>query len=274
MNDLSKSDSLGLFGLKGRIALVTGAAGHIGRHIVSALCDGGAHVIMNGRNETHLEAERERVSRSGKSVSAIAGDITDDSFLDRLSKQIEKDFGRLDIVVNNAYSGKTNTLESATLADFENAFKIAVVSAFRIVQLTTGLLEKAAEASGGSASVINIATMYAVVSPNPAIYGNTRQNNPPDYGAAKAGLLQYTRYAACHLAPHKIRVNAISPGPFPAPRTIETMPEFICELNRKNPMGRVGTPDELRGAILFLASDASSYVTGVNIPVDGGWTAW
>jgi NAD(P)-dependent dehydrogenase (short-subunit alcohol dehydrogenase family) len=116
--------------------------------------------------------------------------------------------------------------------------------------------------------------MYGMVSPDPRIYGNSGQNNPPFYGAAKGALLQLTRYAACHLASHKIRVNAISPGPFPAGNLQESNPAFYKELCNKNPMNRIGHPDELAGAILFLASDAASFVTGINLPVDGGWTAW
>jgi len=112
------------------------------------------------------------------------------------------------------------------------------------------------------------------VSPDPRIYGHSGANNPPYYGAAKAALIQFTRYAACHLAEHRIRVNCISPGPFPSKKYLERDPEFRERLSAKNPMGRTGEVDELQGPLLFLASDASSYVTGANVAVDGGWTAW
>ena len=116
--------------------------------------------------------------------------------------------------------------------------------------------------------------MYGTVSPDPAIYGHSGANNPPSYGAAKAGMIQLTRYAACHLAADKVRVNCISPGPFPVEEYLERDPAFREQLSRKNPMHRIGDPSELTGPLLFLASDASSYVTGINLPVDGGWTAW
>lgn len=116
--------------------------------------------------------------------------------------------------------------------------------------------------------------MYGSVSPDPSIYGTSGLNNPPYYGAAKAGLIQLTRYAACHLAADRIRVNCISPGPFPSPQALERDPGFHGRLNAKNPMRRTGEPAELAGPLLFLASDASSYVTGTNLAVDGGWTAW
>jgi NAD(P)-dependent dehydrogenase (short-subunit alcohol dehydrogenase family) len=116
--------------------------------------------------------------------------------------------------------------------------------------------------------------MYGSVSPDPSIYGGSGANSPPYYGAAKAGLIQLTRYLAVHLAHLRIRVNCISPGPFPAPRYLESDADFHEKLKARTPMGRTGDPDELRGPVLFLASGASSYVTGINLAVDGGWTAW
>jgi NAD(P)-dependent dehydrogenase (short-subunit alcohol dehydrogenase family) len=112
------------------------------------------------------------------------------------------------------------------------------------------------------------------VSPDPAIYGDSGKNNPPFYGAAKAGLIQLTRYLAVHLAKRGVRVNSVSPGPFPPPSIATVSPEFHAELCRKTPMGRIGAAEELAGPVLFLLSDASTYVTGIDLPVDGGWTAW
>jgi NAD(P)-dependent dehydrogenase (short-subunit alcohol dehydrogenase family) len=116
--------------------------------------------------------------------------------------------------------------------------------------------------------------MYASVSPDASIYGVSGANSPPYYGSAKAALIQLTRYTACHLAADRIRVNSISPGPFPAAQFLQRDPEFASRLSAKVPMRRTGNPEELQGPLLFLASDASSYVTGANLAVDGGWTAW
>ena len=116
--------------------------------------------------------------------------------------------------------------------------------------------------------------MYAQVSPDPGLYGASGLNNPPFYGPAKAGLTQMTRYLATHLAEKQIRVNSISPGPFPNPQIQEKKADFVENLAEKTPMKRIGMPNEIKGAVTFLASDASSYVTGINLPVDGGWTAW
>jgi gluconate 5-dehydrogenase len=176
---------------------------------------------------------------------------------------------RLDILVNNAAPIHVATIETVPASAFASAAGGIVEAAFVLSQAALPLMR----ARGGS--IINIASMYGTVSPDPGIYGSSGFNNPPQYGAAKAGLIQLTRYLACHLAPEGVRVNAVSPGPFPVREKLaKEQPEFLEALERKVPMRRVGHPDELAGVAVFLASDASSYVTGANIPVDGGWTAW
>jgi gluconate 5-dehydrogenase len=116
--------------------------------------------------------------------------------------------------------------------------------------------------------------MYGLVGPDPAIYGATGMNSPPAYGPAKAALIQLTRYMACHWGPKGIRVNAIAPGPFPRDEIQQEHPEFAARLAAKTPLGRVGTPNEIAGTAVFLGADASTYVTGACLNVDGGWTAW
>ncbi|NLX91879.1 MAG: SDR family oxidoreductase [Firmicutes bacterium] len=262
-----------VFNLEGRTALVTGASGHLGKSIVRALCEAGAHVILNGTSSEKIELLENELVKSGYSVSTAVFDITDEMMLKTAARKIEV-IGRLDILVNNAYSGKSGTIESSTPESFNSAYNIAVTSAFNIIKSTLPVLKKTAKLTRGGASIINIASMYGTVSPDPAIYGDSGENNPPFYGAAKAGLIQLTRYLACHLAPYNIRVNSISPGPFPRQEVISNNPVFVNKLCEKVPMKRVGHPDEIKGPVLFLASDGSSYVTGINLPVDGGWTAW
>ena len=130
----------------------------------------------------------------------------------------------------------------------------------------------ASVAAGGSPSVINVASMYGLVAPDPAMYATEEGRNPPFYGAAKAALLQLSRYAAAELGPIGVRVNAITPGPFPQhPEQMD--PAFLDQLASRTMLGRVGRPDDIRTAVLFLASPHSAFVTGSNIVVDGGWTA-
>jgi NAD(P)-dependent dehydrogenase (short-subunit alcohol dehydrogenase family) len=261
------------FALRDTIAFVSGGAGHLGRAIVRALAESGAHVIVNGRRAEKLDAFVSELLAAGLRAEAMAFDVTDAAARERAFADIGSRFSGLHVLVNNAHAGRPGTIDSVTDEDFASAQAVHVTAAFGLVKAARPLLVKAA-ATAGQASVINVASMYGMVSPDPAIYGTSGFNNPPEYGAAKGGLLQLTRYLAVHLAPERIRVNAISPGPFP-PETIHThQPHFAAALKAKVPLGRLGRPEDLEGVVLFLASDASSYVTGINVPVDGGWTAW
>jgi len=182
--------------------------------------------------------------------------------------------GELAGIVNCAYGGRPATVETATDTDFDIACGQNLTGPFALIQAALPLLERAATRTPGGASIVNISSMYGHVSPDPRIYGDSGKNNPPFYGAAKAGLLQLTRYLAVHLGPRRIRVNSISPGPFPPPSIAQTSPDFHAKLCDKTPLGRIGAAAELAGPALFLLSDASSYVTGTDLAVDGGWTAW
>jgi NAD(P)-dependent dehydrogenase (short-subunit alcohol dehydrogenase family) len=262
------------FQLQGRVALLTGATGHLGKSMAKALAEAGAHVVLNARNREALETLAAELDRGGRSSSIACFDVTDEAAGRNHIAEIAARHGRLDVLVNNASAGRAGTIETATSQDFDLAYRINVLAAFQLLQLSLPLLKKSAKLNAGGASVINISSMYGTVSPDPSIYGNSGANNPPYYGPAKAALIQLTRYTACHLAPDRIRVNSISPGAFPAAHYLERDPEFGARLASKVPLRRIGEPNELQGPLLFLASDASSYVTGINLAVDGGWTAW
>lgn len=265
---------LRLFDLKGRVALITGASGHLGKSMAAGLCEAGAEVILNGRRIPELEETARTLTRQGCRVSVAPGDVSQPEAVKALVKDLSRRHSRLDILVNNAHSGETGTFLNASWEDFRAAYEVSVQASFLLTQQALPLLAKAGKISRGGASVINISSMYGMVSPDPSIYGKSGYNNPPFYGAAKAALIQLTRYAACHLAPSHVRVNSISPGPFPPASIERTQPRFFKELCRKNPLSRIGRPDEMTGPVVFLASDASSYITGTNLVVDGGWTAW
>ncbi len=266
MEDLNFAN---LHRLDGRTAFITGAAGHLGSVMARALAEVGCNIILNGRNPDRLEEFERRLRPHAAAVETACFDIQNTEHLSAFFEHVP----RLDILVNNAYTGMPGSLESADDRDFETAFASGVTAAFNATRSALPAL-KAAVSETGHASVINIASMYGHVSPDPGLYGSSGLNSPPYYGPAKAGLIQLTKYLSCQLAPERIRVNAISPGPFPTFEIQEERPEFVGRLAAKTPMARIGHPSEIAGPVLFLASDASTYVTGVNLCVDGGWTVW
>jgi len=261
------------FRLDGRVCFVSGATGHLGRVMAQGLASAGAHVLVNGRNSHSVAEQVSELRGSGFEASPACFDITDRGAVSAFLERISRERGRLDVVVNNASTGRTGKFEEINSSDFEQLFRINVIASFHIITAALPLLRESVKMTGG-ASVVNISSMYGSVSPDPSIYGRSGANSPASYGCAKAALIQFTRYAACHLAPDRIRVNSISPGPFPSQDYLDKDPEFRRQLERKTPLGRLGSATELQGPLLFLASDASSYVTGINLPVDGGWTAW
>jgi len=255
--------------LENRVVLLTGAAGYLGSALTCGLAGAGAQLVLTSRNEARLKLLQGELSKVGYSVSAMPVDLTDEAGRAAVLDHVKARHGRLDVLVNNAHAGRAATVASAKAEDFAGAAELGVTIPFLMVQQALPLLCKSI--AEGGASVVNMASMYGSVSPDGRLYGDSGQNNPPFYGAAKAGMIQLTRYLACHLAERKIRVNAVSPGSFPQP-SVDA--DFQARLSDRVPLGRVGMPAELVGPVVFLASDASSYVTGINLPVDGGWTAW
>jgi len=249
------------FRLDGRAAFVSGAAGHLGRAMTWALAEAGAHVVINGRDDSRLKDFEGELKSAGHSAERAAFDVTD-------FDAVRKFFAgrdRLDIIVNNAVSMTPAPFDALDASAFGLTYKSSVTAAFEIVRAARPLLK-----AGGQGSVINIASMYGLVSPDPRIYADPGQASPFHYGPAKAALIQLTRHLAAGLGPDNIRVNALVPGPFPK----AAAPEFAEKLASRTMLGRTGKASEIAGPLLFLASTASSYVTGTALIVDGGWTAW
>lgn len=260
-----------IFSLKGKTALITGATGHLGSSMASALAEAGAHVFVNSRSDDRARSLVKQLRNQGHSAEEAVFDV-------RYNEAVEAYFAQwgkrpLDILINNAYMGGAGSIALAEEESYSESYNIAVVAAHRLVRGALPYMREAVKSSG-EASVINICSMYAMVSPDQRAYDSPANANPPFYGAAKAALLQWTRYAACEYGREGIRFNAVSPGPFPSDAVQQENPAFIKALSQKVPMGRIGSPEELKGSVLFLASSASSFVNGANIVVDGGWTTW
>jgi NAD(P)-dependent dehydrogenase (short-subunit alcohol dehydrogenase family) len=255
-----------LFRLEGKTAFISAARGHLGQAMCRALGQAGAHIIANGRDSAALDGFTETLRGEGISAEAAAFDVTD---LDALHDFFDGRT-RLDILVNNAVAMQVKDFYALGTDDFACTYQSAVTVAFESCRAALPALERAV-AESGDASVINIASMYGAVAPDARIYADRSQQSPFHYGPAKAGLLQLTRHLAAEFGPRRIRVNALTPGPFPAAIADAAFGERLAA---KTMLGRLGRQDEIGGPLLFLASPASSYVTGATIAVDGGWTAW
>ncbi len=266
-----------LFQLENEIAVVTGALGRLGPVWVEALLQAGAAVAaVDLPGVTAPAGFQSLADQYGDTrLRLYAGDICNAQDLQQLRDQCTADLGLPTVVVNNAgidqppgqVAGYRLTEIPAQVV--EDILKVNLVGAFQVMQ-TFG----AAMVTQGRGSIINIGSLYAQVSPDARLYEHIDCDppflKPPAYGASKAALVNLTKYFAAHWAPYGVRVNALSPGGVAGGQD----GEFRAKFSSKVPMGRMAEPGELGGPLVFLASAASSYVTGVNLMVDGGFTVW
>ncbi len=257
-----------MFSLDGRVAVVTGGAGHLGYAISHALAEAGAEVYIGSTNYEKCRTAADGINReTGGKAKGILLDIRSTEAVQKSFAAIVEATGKIDILVNNAFYTSGQGLDMVD-RDWQVGLDGTAGSVFRATREIVPYMEKA-----GAGSIINIASMYGLVSPDSSVYTKPEYANPPNYGAGKAAVIQFSRYAACYLAPKGIRVNTVSPGPFPSAK-VQADKEFMTALGKKVPLGRIGRPHEIKGIIVFLASEAASYVTGANFCIDGGWTAW
>lgn len=261
-----------LIDLSGRKALVTGGAGHIGLAVGEALIELGANIAILDVDATACQERVEALCRVRKSSAvALPCDLKDEQATRKTVNAAIKEMGGLDILIHcAAYVGTTQVpgwavpFEQQTVEAWDAAIRVNLTSAFIMVQEA-----KEALAASGHGSVVLFASTYGLVGPDHRLYEGTNMANPAGYGASKGGLLQLARYLTTALAP-RVRVNAISPG-----GVWRNQPEaFHQRYVSRTPLGRMATEEDLKGAVAYLASDLSAYVTGHNLVVDGGWTAW
>lgn len=275
-------DRSSIFSLEGKTAVLTGASGFLGRTFTETLLANGARVVVIGRSQ-RIEAQTAGWQKhyGSAKVRAIRLDMYDLDALATTLDRIASEEECLDILVNNAHELGVATGFNVPEGDLDggsydqwmrNLTGGVYWSALTVKKLGKRMKDQ------GAGSIINISTMYAVVAPSPHLYEGTDFMNPPGYSASKAALLSFTRYVASFWGAHGVRANAILPGPFAnteelGPNSVQKGDPFAERLRDRTCLGRVGQPHELAGALLFLASDASSYVTGHGLVVDGGWTA-
>ena len=259
-----------LFSMEGKTVVFTGGCGNLGKVLVKCLLDFGANVAVPGKTD-RFDDSFTPFRESGK-LLFVHTDLSCSDDTKNAFATVHKTFEKIDVLVNCAAygggaGGKTAEYRLDKIDDetWRTGIEGTLDIAFRCTREVIPYFEK-----NGSGNIINFSSMYGISAPDFKIYQDAAPT-PPFYGAGKAGLLQYTRYCAAALAERGIRVNAITPGPFPK-ITENTDMQFIGRLSDKTMLKRTGNPEELCGALILLCSDASSYMTGANIVVDGGMT--
>ena len=258
-----------LLNLTGKVILITGGAGHLGTGMCEALAEFGATVYIGDVNMENAEKLADRLTNTYKNSNfPLNIDISDNSDISTKIKQIVDRHGKIDVLINNAYYGSGGDILSMEEEGWLKGIDGSINSVFRCSKIA---LEYMIKQKAGI--IINTASMYGMVAPNVEIYKNNNYYNPGNYGAGKAAVIQFTKYVAAVYGKDGIQCNSIAPGPFPSPPVQENT-EFVEDLKKKNPLNKIGKPDDLKGIMVLLASDASKFINGANFVVDGGWTIW
>ena len=251
------------FDLSGQVAIVTGCSGGLGVQMAKALASQGATIVPIARRQEKIDAVAAEIAQEfGVSTFAVRCDVTDTQMVEDMVDKVMDKFGRIDILVNNAGTGAVAPAEDITDEQFSHEMDIDLFGTFKVARAVA----KKAMIPAGYGRIINIASMYGLV-------GNKVAGSSP-YHAAKGGVVNLTRALAAEWTVKGINVNAICPGYFYTPLTKETLDSEFFQANARTmiPAERYGNEGELDTAVLFLASPASSYVTGIMVPVDGGYT--
>ena len=266
------------FSMQGRTAFVTGGAGLLGKEFCRTLAEAGAVVYVAELSLAFSSPVAADLVKAGYQAKAVEVDITNPEAVRRVVQQMTDETGHVDAVVNSAALdpkfdpthafSSNNAFEDYPLKSWQEAVDVNLTGAFLVSQACARQMVKQ-----GRGSIINICSMYGLVGPDQRIYekpGQPQIYKPVYYPVTKAGILGLTRYIATYYAGTQIRANALTPGGI----YNNNDEVFLKQYSARAVMGRMGNKDEMNGAVLFLASDASSYMTGANLVVDGGWTAW
>lgn len=265
-----------LFSLKNKTAIVTGAAGLLGRRHCEALAEAGANVVVADLNKNLCDDIATQLPTESYGFEL---DVTNRESLEKLRDFAIEKFSTIDVLVNNAAINDMfeNPKAAAEESKFENyplekwnaSVNVNLTGVFLCSQVIGSVMAKS-----GSGSIINIASTYGITAPDQSLYkdeeGNQNFYKPPAYSATKGAVIMFTKYLAAYWGNKGVRVNTLSPG------GVENNQDdfFVESYSKKTPLGRMAKPTDYKGAIIFLASDASSYMTGANLIVDGGWTTW
>ncbi len=264
---------LDLFDLRGQTALVTGGGSGLGRDMALALAEAGANVVVPDVDGDLAEATAARVRELGRQALGMAVDVADPAGVELCFARAERELGGVDILVNNAAIGTLGATLDARLDEWQRVLDVNVTGVFLCArQAGRGMLAR------GRGKIVNIASVYGLVGTDARAYsheGTSVTHQALAYNTSKGAVISLTRSLAVEWAAHGIQVNAIAPGMMRVDRRRPGLPDVVWQqLAARTPASRAGTAADLRGAVLFLASAASDFVTGHVLLVDGGWTAW
>jgi NAD(P)-dependent dehydrogenase (short-subunit alcohol dehydrogenase family) len=264
-------NTLQLFDLSNKIAIVTGGTGLFGKPISTSLAEAGAHVIIASRNVEKCQVVAAELKSAGYKASGAFLDLADEKSIQDLVISVIKQHQRIDILVNNSVSRDGyKKLEETTKEDWEQAQQI---NSTGLMLINKAVIQHMITQRSGS--IINIGSIQGAVGPNFEVYGSTGMTSPLNYTYDKWGMVGLTKWMANYYGKYNVRVNCISPGGYgPGIEASFGENEFTHNYKKLTPLGRFATDDDIKGAVVFLASEASSYITGHNLLVDGGWTSW
>lgn len=255
------------FSLSGKSIWVVGGAGYLGQGVSQMLVEAGATVLcidLLEKAQEFVGSKPEYANRlNAATLDVRQGDAIKSFVAERANSAAP------DGLVMLTFGSTGKSFADLTAEEFDEVNHTGLTSTFLLAREVGTRMERQ-----GRGSIVLFSSMYGSVSPDPRAYEAPMNPNPIEYGVGKAGIVQMTRYLAVHWGKKNVRCNCISPGPFPNPRVQQQHPEFIERLRNKVPMGRVGNQEEVAGAVSFFLSDASSFITGQNLFIDGGWTSW
>jgi len=258
-----------IFSLRERVVIVTGGCGHLGRELCKGLAAFGAQVVALGRNEDRfLDLLHANQADAPGQIECRRCDVQDEAAFATIMADVARKYRHIDALINNANNSRRESWAELDKAGWRAGLDGTLTHQFTCAKIAGEYLLKA-----DHGSIVNIASLFGMLAPQFGMYPEGIRGPAAHHAVAKAGVLQLTKYLATMWAAQGLRVNAITPGWFPQKRGPER-PDFMREVTSRIPMGRIGQPPDLVGAAIFLVSNASAYMTGQNLVVDGGYTIW
>lgn len=252
-----------IFNLKNKVIAITGGYGHIGKHVTNYLSKYGAIVYVLAKDKEKFDNEFGRKIN----IKFQYCDILDEQTIIESFKTIFNKHNKIDVLINNAAYTKGNSPEKMSLNDWQIGLEGTLTSVFLCIKNIIPYFKK-----NKKGKIINVSSMYGMIAPTFEIYNNFEEfTSQPNYGSSKAAVIQLTKYYASYLGKLNITVNTITPGPFPK-KEIQSHKNFIKNLKKQTCLNKIGQPEDIIGAFVFLSSDSSNFITGHNLIVDGGWS--